>query len=89
VSPLTPLQLEDLKRQRAVAVRSRAVGRHWYLRSVAMMVAAAIAGRRGGQVFVILAIILVILAAASISLGRSLRRNATATLEKIDLMEKT
>ena len=88
MSPLTPAQHEELQRQRKVALRTRASGRHWYLRSVAMMIAAIIAGQRGGQLFWVLAIILVLLAATSISLGRNLRKNAKATLEKIDLMER-
>lgn len=88
MSPLTPAQHEELQRQRKVAQRTRAAGRHWYLRAVAMMVAAVIAGHQGGQVYWVLAIVLVILAATSISLGRNLRRNATATLEKIDQMER-
>ena len=88
MSPLNPAQLEQLQQQRRMAQRALAQGRRWYLRSVLMMIVAIVAAYRGAQINDILAIVMVILAGISWSMGRSLRRGARASLQKIDLMEK-
>ena len=88
MSPLSPAQLEQLQEQRRVAKRAMAQGRRWYLRSVLMMLVAIVAAYRGAQINDVLAIVMVILAGVSWSMGRSMRRGAKASLEKIDLMDK-
>jgi predicted anti-sigma-YlaC factor YlaD len=86
---MTPQQVEQLAAQRQAARRARAQGRRWYLRSVLMIVVAVVAVLRGGQVYYILAGALVLLAAMAVSLGTTVRRQADAMEEKIDLMEHT
>jgi hypothetical protein len=86
---LTPEQAQLLIDQRKTAKRALGQGRRWFLRGFLMFVISIVAGYRGGQVNVIIAIVMVLLAALCFSLGRSLRRNARASIAKIDLMEKT
>ncbi len=84
-----PLQAQKLIDQRRMAQRAMRRGRWWYLRGAVMIVIAVRAGYMGGQVFRFLAVVLVVLAAMSISLGRSIRRAAKDALQKISLMERT
>ena len=86
---LSPAQRQILTDQRTVVRRTMAQGRRWLLRSVLMLVVAAVAGYRGGQMNVVIAIAMVVLAALCFSLGRSLRKSAGESLKKIELMEKT
>ena len=83
----SPLQAQQLADQRLMARRALGRGRWWFMRGGLLMMAAVVAGSLGGQVYRFLAVALVILAAMSISLGRSIRRGARAALVKIDLME--
>ena len=87
MSPLDPAQAEQLASLRGSMRRALGRGRWWYLRGVVMMMIAVMAGYMGGQVYRFLAVVLVLLAAMSISLGRSIRRGAKDALKKIDLME--
>ena len=89
MNALSPDHAELLMKQRKVAQRALAQGRRWYLRAVLMVVIALVAGTRGGQINYVLAGIMVLLAAVAASMGRSLRRSARDSLEKIDLMEHT
>lgn len=86
---MTPQQVELLASQRKAARRARAQGRRWYLRAVLMIVVAVVAFLRGGQVYYILGGALVLLAGMAVSLGTTVRRQADAMEEKIDLMEHT
>lgn len=80
---------ELLKKQRKVAQRALGQGRRWYLRAVLMLVIAVVAGIRGGQVNYVIGGVMVLLAGICASMGRSMRRGARESLEKIDLMEHT
>lgn len=81
-----PLQAQQLADQRRMARRALGRGRWWYMRGGLLMIAAVVAGSLGGQLFRVLAVAMVILAAMSVSLGRSIRRGAREALIKIDLM---
>jgi hypothetical protein len=87
MSAPSPLQVQQLLDQRVMARRALGRGRWWFMRGAIMMVVAIVAAWQGGQVYRFLAVVLVILAAMSISLGRSIRRGAQEALAKIDLME--
>jgi hypothetical protein len=87
MSPLTPQQAAQLVESRRRAHRAMGQGRRWYLRGVLMFIVACLAGYRGGQLNSVVAIVMVILAGMCISLGRTMRRSAKASEEKIDLME--
>jgi fatty acid desaturase len=89
VNALASEHAELLKKQRQIAQRALGQGRRWYLRAVLMMVIGVIAGLRGGQLYYTLGVIMVILAGIAASMGRSMRRGARESLEKIDLMEHT
>lgn len=84
-----PATKDPFAEQRQRAKRAYTVGRRWYLRAVLMMVIAVFAAWRGGQLNYTLGVVMVLLAGLSVSLGRSMRRGAAMSLEKIDLMEKT
>ena len=86
---LTPQQAEQLAAQKKIAHRALGQGRRWFLRSVLMFVIACIAGYRGGQLNLAIAIGMVVLAALCFSLGRSVRRGAIESTKKIELMEKS
>jgi len=86
---MTPEQAEQLAAQRKAARRARAQGRRWYLRAVLMIVMGVVAFIRGGQLYIILAAAMLLLAAMAVSLGTTVRRQADAMEEKIDLMEHT
>ncbi len=79
---------DQLAAQRRAVERAMVQGRRWYLRSAVMMVIGIVAAWRGGQIHYTLGVVMVLLAGIGISLGRSVRRSAAASLEKIDLMEK-
>ena len=81
--------VELLKKQRKLAERALSQGRRWYLRAVLMLVVAVVAVARGGQVNFAIGGIMVLLAVLCASMGRSMRRGARESLEKIDLMEHT
>jgi hypothetical protein len=85
---MDPAAAERLAAQRKAARTARAQGRRWYLRAVLMCVVAAVALVRGGQLYYILAGMLFLLAALSVSLGKSVRMQARAMEEKIELMER-
>ena len=80
-------QTQKLMDQRKMARRALGRGRWWYLRGALMMIIAVMAGYMGGQVYRFLAVVMVLLAAMSVSLGRSIRRGAKDALAKIDLMD--
>lgn len=86
---LGPEHVEQLRVQRRNANRALSLGRRWYLRAVLMLVIAAVALYRGGQVQVTLGVVMALLAVLSLSLGRTSRRSARQSLQKIDLMEKS
>jgi len=88
VSVLNPEQAELLRKQRVIAHRALGQGRRWYLRAVLMMVIASAAGWRGGQINYTVAIVMVILSGIAASMGRSMRRSARESLQKIALMER-
>jgi len=85
---MDPRQAEQLAGQRQAARTARAQGRRWYLRAVLLLVIAAVALWRRGQLNVVLGVAMVVLAAMALSLGRSVRAAADAMEAKIDLMEK-
>ena len=86
---LTPEQQEQLAQQRKAARRALGLGRRWYLRGALMFVISVVATYRGGQVNVIVGVVMVVLAGLCFSLGRSMRRSARQSLEKIEIMETT
>ncbi len=85
---MVPEQAERFAAQRQAARKARVQGRRWYLRSVLLVVVAGVAFLRGGQMYLILAAVMLLLAAMSVSLGTSVRRQADAMEEKIDLMAR-
>ncbi len=84
---LTREEAEQLAVQKKAARRSMALGRRWNLRGVLMFVIACIAGYRGGQVNMAIAIAMVVMASLCFSLGRSIRNSARESERKIALME--
>lgn len=89
MSPLDPLEAEQLAQLKAAARRARAQGRRWYLRSALMVVIAGVAFYHGGQINVVIGSVMAFVALLSWSLGRSLRRSATDMETKLKLMETT
>jgi hypothetical protein len=89
VSPLDPAQTQQLAQQKVAVGRARAQGRRWYLRSVLMVVIAAYALYRGGQINTVVGVVMALLSLLTLSLGRSMRRSATDMETKINLMETT
>jgi hypothetical protein len=85
---MDPQQAERLAAQRKAARVARAQGRRWYLRSALMCVVAVVALVRGGQLYHILAAVLLLLAVLAVSLGKSVRMQADAMEQKLDLMEQ-
>jgi hypothetical protein len=85
---LTREQAEQLAVQKKAARRAMGQGRRWYLRGILMFVIACIAGYRGGQVNMAIAIAMVVLSALCFSLGRSIRKGARESEKKIALMER-
>jgi len=79
----------DLAAQRKLVRRAMGQGRRWYLRAVLMVAIAVIAAWRGGQLNYALGVVMILLATMGISLGRSIRRSAQASLEKLELLDKT
>ena len=86
---LSPEQAQRLADQKKAARRALGQGRRWFLRGVLMFVVAMVAGYRGGQLNMVIAIAMVLLSALCFSLGRSVRKSAKSSLEKIALMEST
>ena len=82
-------QDDDRARMRKLARRSLALGRRWMLRSALLLVIAFVAFRRDGSLMFSIGVAAVLLAVLSFSLGQSMRRSARASLDKLDLMEKT
>jgi len=86
VSPLDEGQARQLAELRQAARRARAGGRSWYLRAVLMVLIAAVALYRGGQLNVVIGAAMLLLALLSSSLGRGMRRSAKDMEAKVDLM---
>ena len=86
---LAPRQAEELALQKKKARRTLGQGRRWYLRGVLMFMIAVAAAYNGGSAFYALGIAMVVLAALAFSLGRSMRKSAKSSLEKIELMEQS
>lgn len=81
-------QAEQLALQKKTVKRALGQGRRWLLRGLLMFVVACIAGYRGGQINMVIAIAMVVLAALCFSLGRSIRKGARDSAQKIELMER-
>ena len=85
----TSQQVRQLAEQREAARRALRAGRQWILRGVLLIVIAVVALVRGGVVYYLVGGTMLALAVLALSLGRTIRLQAHAMEEKIDLMEHT